>query len=168
MKLFYGTVCGLAALVMGSGQALAQGWALTPAAAGQDLQLSYTPEQGPSYLFDCTTTDVAVTEFGVTELLDIQTGEKIGDAPGSVMTPGASVMALFTGKGQPEFQPAESVPNAVKGWDMTIHFSKDDKKLRALGKSDMISLFTTGYTAAVEMGKDDRDLARDFLKTCSG
>ena len=169
MKLFFGTVCGLAALVLGSGQAMAQGWVLTPAAAGQDLQLSYAAtEQVPGYLFACTATDIAVTEFGVTELLDIQTGQKIPDAPGSVMTPGASLMALFTGKGQPDFLPAEAVPNAVKGWDMTIHFSKNDKRLRAFGKSDMISLFTTGYTAAVEMDKDDQALARGFLKQCSG
>ena len=169
MKLFCGMVFGLAAVALGSGQAMAEGWVLTSAAAGQDLQLSYAAtDQVPGYLFDCTATEIAVTEFGVTELLDIQTGQKIGDEPGSIMTPNASVMALFTGKGQPDFLPAESVPNAVKGWDMTIHFSKGDKRLRAFGKSDMISLFTTGYTAAVEMDKDDQALARDFLKACSG
>ncbi len=61
----------------------------------------------------------------MTELLDLQTGQKVGDGSDAVMTPGAALMALFTGKGQPDFLPAEAVHNAATGWDMTIRLAKD-------------------------------------------
>jgi hypothetical protein len=166
MKCVSGAVCGLAILLLTSSPALASGWVLRPATADQALQLSFNAGQTPAYLFACGEADIRVTEFGVTELLDIQTGHKIADEPGSVMAPGASVMALFTGKGDPDFMPAESVPNAVKGWDLTIRFSKTDKRIRALGKSNMLSLFTTGYTMAVDMDSESQALARSFLKQC--
>lgn len=166
MKLLFGTVCGFAALLSLTSNAQAQGWGLTPATDVHGLQLIFGSENSPVYEFECGAADISVTNFGVTELLDLQTGQKIEDTPGAVITPGASLMALFTGKGQPDFLPAEAKPNAVKGWDLTIRFAKTDKRIKVLGKSDMISLFTTGYTAAVSMSAGDQAIARDFLGQC--
>lgn len=165
MKLFSATLFAAMAL-MGATPALAKGWQLTPAAEGHGLQLSYNAGETPAYLFECAASDVRVVNIGVTDLMDLQTGQKVPDAPGSVMTPGAAMMAIFTGKGQPDFQPAETAPNAVKGWDLTLRLAKTDKQLRALEKADMISLFTTGYTMAVAMDSESHALAKDFLKQC--
>lgn len=125
----------------------------------------YSPQEGPSYLFECGD-EVTITERGVTTLLDIQTNTKIGDEPGSTITPGASLMALYTGKGQPNLVPAEASPNATHGWDLTIRLSKQDKQLRALSRARMISLFTTGYTMAVAINEGDRKLVADFIDQC--
>jgi hypothetical protein len=166
MKPFLAIVCSLGLLSFSASHALASGWQLAPATAEGGLQLRLIMGKNPVYLFECQVPDVQITNFGVTELLDIQTGNKIADEPGAVITPGASVMALYTGKGDPDFVPAVSKPNAVKGWDLSIRLSLTDKRLQALGKTDMISLFTTGQTMAVNMDSDDKALARDFLKQC--
>jgi hypothetical protein len=158
----------LAALVLAltTAQAQAEGWMLEPGSGTSELRLVYSAGDTPNYVFACEATAIRVTNFGVTELLDLQTGQKVGDGADAVMTPGASLMALFTGKGQPDFLPAESVHNAATGWDMTIRLPKGDKQLKILEKSDMVSLFTTGYTRAVGLSRDDRALAKDFLKQC--
>lgn len=108
-----------------------------------------------------------ITEAGVTELLDLNSGNKIGDDAGAVMPEGSAMMALFTGKGEPKFVPGSAVKNPAGGWDVTIRLSKNDKQLKAAGKSDMISLFTTGYTMAVAMDANARAKWNDFMQRCN-
>lgn len=121
-----------------------------------------------AYIFECNPSDVAVTYTGVTDLLNIRGNGKVGDTPGSVMPEGASVMALFTGKGDPEFLPAEYKPNPTLGWDLTLRFAKDNKALKSLEKANMLSLFTTGYTAANDIDATTRAQFSGFLARCRG
>ncbi len=62
--------------------------------------------------------------------------------------------------------PATAVGNPAKGWDLTIRMAKSDKRLNALAKTDMLSLFTTGYTAAVTLGAAEKKMFADFLSRC--
>ena len=107
-----------------------------------------------------------VTETGVTKLIDLKTGNPIGDDSAAVMPPDAAMMALFAGKGDPQFVPAEALKNLAGGWDLTIRLPKNNKQLKVIGKSDMISLFTTGYTMAVVMDADARTKWNDFMERC--
>lgn len=147
--------------------AFADGWEVKEPAAAANLQLIYKGDHQTSYLFECYPTEVVLTQFGVTDLLDLQTNAKIGDTPGSAMTPGAAFMGLATStNGTPNFKPAEAAPNAVEGWDMTLRFDKSDKALKALAKAKMVSVFTTGYTMAVGLNDTDRQSVRSFLSRC--
>jgi len=82
------------------------------------------------------------------------------------MPAGAALMALYAGKGEPDFLPAEAVMNPAGGWDLSIRIPKNDKSLKAIGRSDMLSLFTTGYTMAVPMDAADRRRWNDFMQRC--
>lgn len=166
MKSIISLLVGIAATVAQPVPAHATGWGLEAANETHGLKLVHSPTEGPSYLFECGD-EVLVTERGVTELLDIQTNTKIEDQPGSKITPGASLLALYLGKGQPDLVPAEASPNSNHGWDLTIRLSKTDKQLRALSHTKMISLFTTGYTMAVAINDDDRKIIANFVDQCS-
>lgn len=144
----------------------AAGWRSLPAEAGHGPTLSYDTDTAISYRFACGASDVAVTQTGVTGLLDLRTGTKIGDDQGAAMPDGAALMALFSGKGDPEFMPAQAVKNPTRGWDLTIRLPKDDRRLKALGKAEMLSLFTTGYTMAVTMDAPARSQWNAFLTLC--
>jgi len=154
------------AVVVAAAPASAENWTAVGASDGHGERLSLAVDPARSYIFECAPEAVVITETGVTDLLDVRTGTKVGDGPGSTMSPGASVMALFTGKGSPDFVPATAVANPAKGWDMTIRLAKSDKQLNALAKTDMLSLFTTGFTAAVSLSVADRKLFGDFLARC--
>ena len=142
------------------------GWQLTPASPEHGLLLTYGTETPVAYRFECTASDVVVTETGVTKLLDIKAGTQVGDGPDAVMPPGSALLAVYGGKGDPQFQPAEALKNPAGGWDLTIRLPKNDKQLKAVGKSEMMSLFTTGYTMAVVMTANDRATWNSFLKQC--
>lgn len=145
------------------------GFRLVPATAGHGMRLAIgDPAAPPHYLFECGERDVTIVQFGVTALMDLTTGQKIEDAPGSQITRGAAFMALFSGSGQPDLIPAEAAPNARKGWDLTVRLAKDDKSLRRLPKASMMSLFTTGYTKAIAMGDAERKTAAQFVEGCRG
>ena len=157
--------------------AAALGLAATPAAAGNWAALGagdghgervrlLLDETGRSYIFECAPDAVTVTQTGVTELVDVRTKTKIGDSPGSTITPAAARMGLFTGDNAPDLDPATAVANPVKGWDLTLRFAKTDKRVKALAKADVISLFTTGYTAAVPLDSADRKTFGDFVARC--
>lgn len=107
-----------------------------------------------------------ITETGVTQLIDLKTGKPIGDNAGATMPEGAAMMALFGGKGDPQFIPAEAAKSPAVGWDLTIRLSKTDKQLKEIGKSKMMSLFTTGYTMAVEMDSKARAKWNEFMQRC--
>jgi hypothetical protein len=142
------------------------GWTLTPPTAASPLELTYSEGAKVVYRLTCGASDVAISQYGVTELLDVQTNTKIGDGPGASMTPGASLMALATDKGDPEFVGAVSTANPAGGWDMTVRVRKNDPTLLSLPKARMVSLFTTGFTRAVGLGKADRKLFADFIAQC--
>jgi hypothetical protein len=146
--------------------ATAGSWEVVAAGDGHGEKLTFAVDPTRSYVFECGSDAVIVTQTGVTDLLDIRGNGKIGDAPGSVMPEGAAVMALYTGKGDPNFLPTQAAPNIVKGWDLTLRFAKNDKALKALAKADIISLFTTGYTAAVPMDADGHAKLAGFLARC--
>ena len=156
----------IAAMLAVSGQAKVNDWHLQPAEQGRGVLLTFASGASVSYRFECTTTDVIVTETGVTKLLDLKTGKQIGDGADAVMPEGSAMMAVFGGKGDPQFKPAVATKNSAGGWDLTIRLPKDDKQLKAVGKSEMMSLFTTGYTMAVTMDAPARGVWNDFMKRC--
>lgn len=148
--------------------ASAQEWTLAAAADGHGETLTTDLGSGRSYVFECAADAVVITYTGVTGLNDLMTNTKVGDAPGSVMSDGAAMMALYTGKGEPEFQPAEFRPNPHNGWDLTLRLKPTDRTLKGLEKTDMMSLFTTGFTAAVPVETETRALFKGFLARCRG
>lgn len=160
-------IVGLTVMLALSASAEAMSWQLKAVEAGRGPTLTYAADQAVSYRFECVANDVVITETGVTKLMDLNTGKPIGDDSGAVMPAGAAMMALFGGKGDPKFMPAEAVKNPVRGWDLTIRLPKNDKQLKAIGKSEMMSLFTTGYTMAVAMDSSARAQWNEFLKACS-
>lgn len=143
--------------------ASAEGWRL---AEQPGLELTFSEGASALYRFECGPSDVAVTHVGATELLDLATGTHVGDEPGSNMAPGAAVMALFTGRGDPSLQPAAAAPNPAKGWNLTIRLAKTDPAFLGLARAKMVSLFTTGFTRAVELGKADRKRLAEFVERC--
>jgi hypothetical protein len=161
VKLF-----GLFALTALSSAAGAQQWQLHPAEGVHGIALTFSTGGEPSYRFECAANEVIVTETGVTKLMDVKTNKAVGDDAAAAMSPGAAMMAVYSGKGDPQFVPAEAVKNPAGGWDLTIRLPKDDKQLMAIGKSDMMSLFTTGETMAVTMDGAARDQWNDFMRRC--
>jgi hypothetical protein len=141
-------------------------WQLHPAEASHGIVLAFSAGNQLSYRFECAANEVIVTETGVTKLMDVQTKKAVGDDAAAVMSPGAAMMAVYAGNGDPQFAPAEAVKNPAGGWDLTIRLPKDDKQLKAIGKSDMMSLFTTGETMAVTMDASARAQWNDFMKRC--
>ena len=159
-------LAGLFGLVAVASPAGAQQWQLHPAEPGHGVALTYSTAHEPSYRFECAGSEMIVTETGVTKLMDVQARKPVGDGAGAVMSPGAAMMAIYAGKGDPQFIPAQAVKNPEGGWDLTIRLPKNDKQLRAIGKSDIISLFTTGETMAVTMDASDRARWNDFMQRC--
>jgi len=159
-------VCVLALLLAGAAPAEAGDWHLQPEAASDGVMLTYAAGEAVSYRFQCAQNEVIITETGVTTLMDLSTGNPIGDDAQAVMPPGAAMMAVFGGKGDPKFVPAEAVKNPIGGWDLSIHLQKDDKQLKAIGKSEILSLFTTGYTMAVPMDDAARAQWNQFMQRC--
>jgi hypothetical protein len=162
------TCMALSMLAFAPSPASAGGWKAAGASNGRGETLSYDHGEDRSWIFECAPDAVIITNVGITDLVDVRLKQKIGDAPGSTITPTASMMTLYTGKGDPEFQPAKASPNAVKGWDFTLRLAKDDKQLKALAKAEMMSLFTTGFTAAVTLEAPERKMFADFLARCRG
>ena len=155
-------------LLLVSTPCLASDWKIAGAGNGRGETMVLEIDAGRSYIFECTPDAVAITYTGVTDLLNIRGEGKVGDIPGSVMPEGAAMMALFTGKGEPQFLPAEYKPNSEKGWDLTLHMAKNDKALKGLEKAEMLSLFTTGYTAANTVDAETRAQFKGFLARCRG
>lgn len=161
LKLF-----SLAVLLALSARAGATDWQLQTADGSRGILLIYGSGQPVSYRFQCAANGVIVTQTGVTKLIDLKTGAPIGDDVDAVMPSGAAMMALYGGKGDPQFTPAEAVKNPAGGWDLTIRLTKKDKHLKAIGRSDMMSLFTTGYTMAVVMDAEARTKWNEFIRYC--
>lgn len=161
-----GTALATVALLAAPIQAQGSGWALHPAADGHGAVLTLNEGEAVSYRFECAADGVIITETGVTKLIDLKTGKAIGDDAGDTMSEGAAVMALFGGKGQPNFVPATAVHHPVKGWDLTIRLPRGDKQLKAIPKAELISLFTTGYTMATVMDAESRGQWKAFVQAC--
>ncbi len=154
------------ALVLLPTQANAAEWLLGPATEGIAPVLTYGSSEPVSYRFECTPSAVIVTETGVTKLMDFGTGTLVGDGDGATMTPGAAMMALYGGKGEPDFAPAEATKNPAGGWDLAQRLPKNHKQLKAIGSSDMMSLFTSGYTMAVALDDGARATWNEFMRRC--
>lgn len=165
MRLILQALLG-ASMMAAPAVAMEPGWMLRAATSDLGEQFIYESGSQISYQFLCEADAIAITETGVTDLLDLRTNVKIGDGPDAHMPEGAALMALFGGKGTPDFRPATAIKNPSGGWDLTIRLKKSDKQLRAIGSSDMISLFTTGYTAAVAIDSTTKAKWKDFLKRC--
>lgn len=155
----------IVAMLASSGAApTSSGWTAGPAG-----QVSFSDGGAPVYRLECQATAVAVSQFGVTQLLDLQANRPVGDSEGTSLPAGAALMALATDKTkEPNLLPAAAVRNPGKGWDMTIRLPKSDPTLQLLPRAKFVSLFTTGFTRAVELSKGDRALLSDFLSQCRG
>ena len=140
--------------------------ALSPWELKSPNQLVYGRGDAPLYKLDCAGPELVVTQFGVTQLVDIQQHKPVGDSDGTELPPGAAFMALATDKTEPNLIPATSVRNAGTGWDMTIRLPKNDPGFLSLPRAKFVSLFTTGYTIAVTLGKEDRRIVSDFVSEC--
>jgi hypothetical protein len=151
------------ALVSAAATPLAGGWH-----AGPGAQISFGDAERTVYKLDCSGPELVVTQYGVTQLLDLQENKPVGDSDGSTLPAGAAVMALATDKVEPNMIRATAVRNAERGWDMTIRLPKDDPTLRSLPRAEYFSLFTTGFTLAVPLGKADRKLLSAFVEQCRG
>jgi hypothetical protein len=156
---------GSGLVLVASAQVEAAGWALQ--AASGPLSLTFNSGEAVSYRFECAPTEIIITETGVTELLDLKTGNRIADGADAKMPPGAAMMALYSGNGTPQLIPAQFAKNPAGGWDLTIRLPKNDRQLKAMGHSQMMSLFTTGYTMGVKMDEDARAKWNDFMQRCN-
>ena len=125
--------------------------------------------EGVSYIFDCSGSDLLVTQTGVTELLDMKAGNN-ARAPdtgeGRIFPEGSALMAVATDRGQPDFTLGTAKPNPTKGWDITIQLPRKDKSFQDFGRAEFVTLFTTGFTALVELGAADRKAVSNFVKEC--
>jgi hypothetical protein len=160
------TMCAIALLAGTSLPAHAASWEIRPAEGNHGITLIFDPGKTVTYRFECTASDIVVTETGVTDLLDVKSGNRVPDTAGATMPPGSALMALFGGKGQSPMMPAEAVKNPAGGWDLSIRLTKNDKQFDAVAKGKMVSIFTTGYTMLVVM--DDAAVGRwkDFTQRC--
>ena len=160
-------ILGGAALLAMATRAEAVDWKLQPADGHRGVVLTLDTGTPVSFRFECAATDVIVTETGVTKLLDLKTGKTVGDDAQAVMPSGAAMMGILADKVGPQFLPAEAARNPAGGWDLTIRLGKNDKHLKAIGKSDVMSLFTTGHTIGVPMDDTARAQWNDFMKRCT-
>ncbi len=139
------------------------GWELGP-----DAQITFGGAAKPVYKLDCSGSELVATQFGVTQLVDLQRNQPVSDAEGTALPEGAALMALATDKVEPNLVTATAVRSAGAGWDMTIRLPKNDPALLSLPKADYVSLFTTGFTQAVKLTKEDRKLLAIFVSRCRG
>ncbi|HEY0131090.1 MAG TPA: hypothetical protein VGB57_06765 [Allosphingosinicella sp.] len=136
---------------------------------GPSGQFRFSAGGAPVYLLECKATEVVVTQFGVTQLVDLQANRPVGDTEGTALPPGAALMALATDRtDEPNMMPAAAVRNPDKGWDMTIRLAKDDPALLSLPRAKFISLFTTGFTRAAKLSKGEQKLLAAFMNRCRG
>ena len=156
----------LGVMLVTSAGAKAADWQLQPAEADQGAALTFGAGEPVSYRFECAPTELIVTQTGVTKLVDFKTGKTVGDDAQATMPDGAAMMALFAGKGDPQFIPAKATKNPAGGWDLTIRLPKADKQIKAVSKGEMLSLFTTGYTMAVAMNPASRTKWKEFMQRC--
>jgi hypothetical protein len=165
MSNHLGTLCIAVVLAMPA-SAQAADWHLQPQTGDRGAVLTFGAGEAVSYRFECTPSELIATETGVTKLIDLKTGKPIGDDAQAAMPDGAAMMALFSGKGDPVFMPAEATKNKAGGWDLTIRLPKTDRQIKTVSKSEMMSLFTTGYTMAVAMDSGSRAKWKEFLQSC--
>jgi hypothetical protein len=153
-------------LTAGTASAEPTGWTVVNATDGETLMFDGFADKGVTYKFSCVGQTLTATEIGVTQLMNMADGQKIGDVPGSLMPPGAAVMTLFADRAKPAFIAADATPNAKFGWDLTIRLPLNNPAVRALPKAKSLSLMTTGWTGLVELGQSDRVTISSFLKSC--
>ncbi|RYF92700.1 MAG: hypothetical protein EON95_11485 [Caulobacteraceae bacterium] len=109
-------------------------------------------DKGVNYTFQCEADSVAIMQTGVSDLLP----------PAEVPL----VMGLLSDKADLVMKPAAGRANPKGGQDLMIRLSKKDKAIRTLGEAKMISLATTGFTAAVSLDDQDRSIIAGFVDRC--
>lgn len=155
--------CALLAIATG---AHAAEWSLETGEKAAGPVLTLPLDGAASYRFVCRPDGVEATQTAVTKLVSLQSGQPIGDAPDAVMPPGAAMMAVYGGNGEPRFVPAAASHNPAGGWNLTVKLGKNDPQWATLLKGEMMSLFTTGTTTAVPLDAAGRRTWGDFLKRC--
>lgn len=160
-----GFLCAVAVMFAASA-ARSAGWELQAPAPGRGVVLTHDAGETSDYRFECAGPSIIITNRGVTKLMDLTTGQPVAEDAAPPLPAGAALMALFAGKGQPDFQPAEATRNPDGGWDLTIRLVLQDKAVKAIAKAKLLSLFTSGFTAAVEMDGPARAKWVDFMQQC--
>lgn len=122
-------------------------------------------ERNGAYVFECRADQVAVTETGVTDLMNVFTGEKVDAAPGTVPQEALS-MALYTDQVKSPLSKAVAAPDPTEGWDLTIVLAKTDPAFASLATANSVSLATTGWTTAVTLDDGDRKVIAGFVARC--
>lgn len=138
-----------------------EGWKVGP-----DSRIIFTDGGKTVYSLDCSGPGLVVTQFGVTRLVDLQRNRPVGDTEIGALPEGAAVMALATDEAEPDMVPASAVRSAGPGWDMTIRLPTNDPAFLSLPRAAFVSLFTTGFTRAVELSKSDRKMFAAFVSRC--
>ena len=144
-------------------------WHLGRTETGAPFVLVYEDDERTAMMrFECASAEVVATAYGLTHLKDPDSGEEVGDAPGSTMKGSAAQMALITDKVNAHWVWAEAEPNPAGGWDLTIRLPLDHPGLLAFPRAKMIALVVPkgGNASAVE--KSDRPRLAAFLRQCRG
>ena len=144
-------------------------WRQNGAPGTAQFSLSYgnSSSGDPAYLFDCSgSAEVAITQSAVTELRDINTGQRVADQEAVPLVEGAAFMGLGTDVARPKLVPATATRNQHIGWDLTIRLDRRDRAFASLPFAGMVSLLTTGHTVIVPIGADDRSKIGEFVHEC--
>lgn len=154
MKRLAALTAGLLLLAEPAAAQTASSWKIVgaPGDAVFALTVPVVIDRGVSYTFQCEADAVAIMQTGVTDLPD----------------PAAAplAMGLMTDRAKLAFKPTVGRPNPKGGQDLMIRLPKSHKAIRTLGKAEMISLATMGFTAAVSVGDADRIVIADFVDRC--
>jgi hypothetical protein len=146
----------------------AEPWRATGGPETPPFMLTLADPIGPgtAYKFECGAHEITVTEVGVTQLLDLKTGQHIRDEPGSTMPDGAATMAFRLGSGEGEFRSATAHSNNIRGWDLTIEIAKDDAAFLKFQTAEFVTLMTTGMTNLIKINAVDRTVIDNFVQRC--
>jgi hypothetical protein len=155
---------GMAGLVCGATQQ--EFWQVGRTETGASFAMVLGDDGSPMLRFECTAEDVVASVYGATHQLDPDSGEEIGDAPGSEMKGSAAQMALITDTVNAHWIWAEAVPHAGVGWDLTIRLPFDHPGLSAFPRAKMIGLVAPGGGTVSVVEKGDRLRLAGFLRSC--
>ena len=168
MRLLSGMVLtALAGLVCAA--ATSPSWQTGRAESGAPFAVTFADDAvTPLLSFICEPDALVATVHGQTHLRDPESGQEIGDAPGSEMTGSAAQLALITDTVNAQWAWAEAEPNPAGGWDLTIRLPLDHPGLLAFPRAKMIALVNPGGGTAAAVEKADRPRLAVFVRQCRG
>jgi hypothetical protein len=152
------------------GAAKQEFWHIGRTDSGAPFAMAYDDDETtPLLRLECGNGEVVATAFGATHLLDPESGQEIGDAPGSEMKGSGPRMALITDTVNANWIRTEAAPNPSLGWDLTIRLPFDHPGFVALPHAKMIALATgEGNATAAAVEKGDRTRLAEFVRMCRG